>query len=70
MITDAEKQIRIALREEPSVRNFLRLLNEVLASEGRTRPRDEADASWMLGRQSVLMFLYDLLYKEDKTGDL
>ena len=45
MITDAEKQIRITLREEPAVRNFLRLLNEVLASEGRTRPRDETDAS-------------------------
>jgi hypothetical protein len=70
MITDAEKQIRIALREEPAVRNFLRLLNEVFALEGRTRPRDETDASWMLGRQSVLMFLYDLLNKEDKTVDL
>lgn len=70
MITNAEKQIRIALREEPSVRNFLRLLNEVLATEGRTRPSNETDASWMLGRQSVLMFLYNLLYQEDKTGDL
>ena len=70
MITDAEKQIRITLREEPAVRNFLRLLNEVLASEGRTRPRDETDASWMLGRQSVLMFFYDLLRKEGETIDL
>lgn len=70
MITDAEKRMRIALREEPAVRNFLELLSEVLASEGRTRPRDETDASWMLGRQSVLMFLYDLLRKEGETIDL
>lgn len=62
MITDAEKQVLIALREEPAVRNFLELLTKVLASEGRTRPRDETDASWMLGRQSVLMYLYNLLY--------
>lgn len=62
MIMDNEKQIRIALREEPAVRNFLELLTKELASEGRTRPRDETDASWMLGRQSVLMYLYNLLY--------
>jgi hypothetical protein len=70
MITDAEKRMRIALREEPAVRNFLELLSEVLASEGRTRPSNETDASWMLGRQSVLMFFYDLLRKEGETIDL
>ena len=70
MITDAEKRMRIALREEPAVRNFLELLSEVLASEWRTRPSNETDASWMLGRQSVLMFFYDLLRKEGETIDL
>lgn len=64
MIRDEE--LRTLIVENPEVANFVKVLTQFIAQEGRGVPRDETTAVWMLGRQSVLMLLTDILNNVNK----